>query len=94
MNASWQEEWFRTDENKLNEIKPTIQKWKFSSFRERWKEVIFSRLRIGNTRITHRYLIEKTKPPIQLTVKHIIGESFIMMEREEESLKVQAALKR
>ena len=40
LNALRQEEWSRTDKNNLKEIKPTIQKWKFSSFRERWKEVI------------------------------------------------------
>ena len=34
MNASWHQEWFRMNGNKLEEIKPTIQKWKFSGFRE------------------------------------------------------------
>ena len=62
----------------MREIKLHIESWKFSSFRERWKEVIMTRIWIGHTKFMPIYLMGKTKPAkcksckTQMTVKHII----------------------
>ena len=43
-------------------------------------EIVYNRLRIGHTRLTHSYLIDHTDPPEctncrqQLSVKHILTE--------------------
>ena len=80
IQEEWQRQWNGTGNNKLKEIKPMLRKWKYSSFKERWKEVVLARIRIGHSRLTHGYLIEKEEPPKcencdkQLTIKHIIGE--------------------
>ena len=50
-----------------------------SSF-QRKDQIVYNRLRIGHTRLTHSYLIDHTDPPEctnchqQLSVKHILTE--------------------
>ena len=67
--------------------------WKFSSFGEKWKEVIVARISIGHTRFTHKYLIEKTEQPkcnnckTQITVKHITGECPLFNVRSRRNFK-------
>ena len=78
--AFWQRCWEAVDGNKLRDIKPTVRPWPSSLCRDRRMEVVLCRLRIGHTRLTHKFLMEKRPPPfcmdciVPLTVKHVIAE--------------------
>ncbi|XP_017303023.1 uncharacterized protein LOC108253484 [Diaphorina citri] len=64
--------------NKIKEIKDTVKEWQTSNRNLRKEEIILSRLRIGHTRLTHGFLMERTDPPqcevcnTTITVKHIL----------------------
>ena len=45
-------------------IKPTLQHWPSAHQDTRLKEVLLARLRLGHTRITHSFILEKTDPPL------------------------------
>ena len=76
----WQEEWESIEGNKLRMIKPSASVWTSSNQKSRQIEVILARLRIGHTRSTHHYLMERGTAPfchdciVPLTVLHIIAE--------------------
>ena len=81
--AKWQNEWASLQNNKLRAIKETTRAWVSSANPNRKVEIALARLRIGHTRLTHKYLMEgqRNQPPVcstclheQLTVKHIIVE--------------------
>ena len=85
----WQERWDRQVDNKLNAIIPNIQPYKTSSL-SRKEEVIIHRIRIGHTRLTHSYLMERKPLPMChfcntaiLSVKHIMIEcnTFLYVRR-------------
>ena len=82
IRRKWQQRWddnFINRGNKLYEIMPSIKA--FETFNlSRKDEVIIHRIRIGHTRLTHRYLMEdplKRQPVCNfcylddLTIKHI-----------------------
>ena len=75
----WQQSWHLSG-TKLREIKDNIRQWETSLHKNRKLERTLARLRIGHTRLTHRYLLEGDVPPlceecyVQLTVKHIMTE--------------------
>ena len=52
----WQTSWYNSIGNKLLEIKPTIGEHQ-SVVRNIKKGFVLAQLRIGNTRITHSYLL-------------------------------------
>ena len=55
---NWQDEWTHTlMTNKLRSFRETIEEWPFSHQKVRKNEVMLTRLRIGHTRLTHRYLM-------------------------------------
>ena len=54
----WLSTWNEVTNNKLRSIKNCIIQWPSSSQRIRHDEVILTRLRIGHTRVTHRFLME------------------------------------
>ncbi len=64
LRSRWQQRWDREPFNKLRRIKPKIQKWDSSFQRCRRDEVTLCRLRIGHTRFSKLYLIEKERPPV------------------------------
>ena len=76
----WQTIWDNTTNNKLREIKDKIGKP--SSHSDRKTQVIFSRLQIGHTRLTHGHLMSTPKEPapicdrcnVPITIKHIFNE--------------------
>lgn len=76
----WQQEWNNVTGNKLKNIKDKVKPWSSSCDQERRLEVALCRLRIGHTRLTHGYLMERTPPPmcdhchVQITVQHIISD--------------------
>ena len=66
--------------NKLLDIKPTIGKYQ-SVVQSIRKEVVLARLRLGNTRVTHSYLLQGEEQPGQcivcdapFTVRHFLLE--------------------
>ena len=81
LKGKWQQNWSSlSGTNKLKRIKSTISQWPTSFQRNRRWEVVLARLRLGHTRLTHRFLMEKTAPPlcrscnVRLTVEHVLIE--------------------
>ncbi|XP_076314777.1 uncharacterized protein LOC143227153 [Tachypleus tridentatus] len=78
LRANWQSSWSEQRDNKLFQIKPYIGLWP-SSFRKVWKEeVVLTRLHIGHSFLTHRFLLPRTDAPMcslcntQITISHIL----------------------
>ena len=82
MFDKWQTSWNETPFNKLKEIKPVIKESKTVISNIRREEVVLTRLRIGHTRITHSWLLNRDEQPIctgcdvPFTVKHFLLECF------------------
>jgi len=78
--AEWQDIWDYCEDNKLHSIYPTVGILKHSKNSSRYDSVLFNRLRIGHSRLTHSYLLCGDDHPtcqscgIPLTVKHILAE--------------------
>ncbi|XP_055590748.1 uncharacterized protein LOC129742834 [Uranotaenia lowii] len=76
IKLSWSHEWNHIHDNKLREVKNSTDTW--NDRKTVSERRILTRLRIGHTRLTHEYLMEKEDPPvciackIPLSVKHII----------------------
>jgi len=88
----WQQDWNSQTQNKLQQIFPIIppQSTLPSSF-QRKDQIVYNRLRIGHTRLTHSYLIDHTDPPEctnchqQLSVKHILTECISYNQARQQS---------
>jgi len=81
IHDKWQETWNSQTQNKLYQIYPTIPCYStLPILYQRKEQIIYNRLRIGHTRLTHSYLIEHTDPPIctncnqLLSIKHTLTE--------------------
>ena len=61
MKNKWQRQWEGYTENKLNNIKPGIAIW--HTFSPKKIYVIFTRLRIGHSRLIHRHLLLDEEEP-------------------------------
>lgn len=79
VKSKWQRWWDEIPQpNKIRDIKTTVLPWSSSNRKIRTEERILSRLRIGHSRLTHKYLMEKIDPPIcdacfvQITIEHIL----------------------
>ena len=80
----WQDRWDSlAGDLKLKAIRPSVKKWQSSNYPDRRSGIILSRLRIGHTHATHKYLLQSgegrrvpTCNPCQsdLTVRHILLE--------------------
>ncbi|GBN27805.1 RNA-directed DNA polymerase from mobile element jockey [Araneus ventricosus] len=75
---SWQTQWNIETQNKLHAVKPVIENW--PSMRNRKSDTVLTRLRIGHTRLTHRYLLMGEQAPTcthcgcSLSVIHFLVE--------------------
>ena len=75
----WQTSWNNSIGNKLLDIKPTIGEY-HSVVRNIRKEVDLARLRLGHTRVTHSYLLQREEQPqcvgceAPFTVRHFLLE--------------------
>ena len=77
----WQDHWYNLANNfKLKSIRPSVHPWHHCRM-DRRSSIVLTRLRIGHTYITHRYLmasgVERQVPlcsacHVELTVKHIL----------------------
>ena len=63
--ARWHRKWNALDHEgrKLREIKTDVKQWPSSFNRNRRKETVLSRLRLGHTNITHAYLMQGQSDP-------------------------------
>ena len=77
-NALWQEDWNTKVNNKLFEIRPTLSERLPSLGGNRKENVVFNRLKIGHTYLTHSHILKRENAPQcascqePLTVKHIL----------------------
>ena len=79
--TKWQSQWDQLRSNKLKEIKPHVKAWPTTPGGNRKNETRIARLRIGHTRLTHGYLMDRGRPPecahcghSPLTTKHFLVE--------------------
>ena len=76
--SKWQTSWNGAVFNKLHAIEPNISKKSYIPRLSRKEDVVLTRLRIGHTRLTHSYLLQREEQPVcigcnePLTVKHIL----------------------
>ena len=77
----WQERWNEKD-TKLKEILPEIQPFPTNGL-SRKEEVVIHRIRIGHTRLTHSYLMERGRQPVPMCLccdEDLISVKHIMIE--------------
>ena len=85
---AWQAEWDGCSANKLHSVKPHLGYCSVTHLSHR-NAVILRRLRIGHTRVTHKYLLSGDSQPLcdecrsSLTVKHILLECCILKNVRE-----------
>ena len=78
VRLQWANFWSQQVDNKLYAVQPTLGCWRHSGREKRREELILSRIRIGHTYLTHRYLLVGEDPPeciscqARLTVRHIL----------------------
>ena len=77
----WQERWSSShlaNNKKYKKIRKTVEVWPSSFQKERRVEIVLTRLRIGHTWLTHKYILEGGSAPlcagcdVALTVEHIL----------------------
>lgn len=79
IHLRWEAEW-RTKNQKLNEIKQTMNPFRTSYTQTRREGVVLTRLRIGHSSLTHSYHMSRDQPPIcevcgcQISIKHVLVE--------------------
>ncbi|GBL52969.1 hypothetical protein AVEN_231903-1 [Araneus ventricosus] len=77
-HSQWQEKWNMETNNKIHVIKPVLSQWVIKLNRR--CDVMLTRLRIGQTRLTHRHLLFAESPPTcshcggMLTLRHILTD--------------------
>ena len=78
-SSLWESHWEKQKNNKLYVIKPKLKQRNPSDLSRR-DEVIFTRLRIGHTALTHKYLLQGDEKPFcvgcdtDFTIRHILTE--------------------
>ena len=79
VKKKWQDYWDSVGPNKMREITSLISPWKYINMPRRWERVL-CRLRIGHTRLTHSFLMDRGVQPycddclVPLTVRHLLVE--------------------
>lgn len=85
----WQALWSTTRDNKLREVKPSVRPFTSAFIGNRKDDIVLARLRIGHTKITHQYLMEKEQPPrcqhcnAPLSVKHFMTDCPVLEEERD-----------
>ena len=75
--SKWNKDWSKEKENKLYQIQPKIIKQPSHQL-NRKDSVVFTRLRIGHSALTHSYILTQDEKPFciscneDLTIKHIL----------------------
>ncbi|GBN51923.1 hypothetical protein AVEN_90822-1 [Araneus ventricosus] len=84
-HCQWPKKWNMETNNKLHVIKPVLSHWVRKLNRR--CDVVLTRLRIGHTRLTHKYLLFAESSPTCshcgdiLTVKHILTDCVAVNRR-------------
>ena len=95
IKEKWQNRWSSMTEKNLkyHKIRPMIDSWSSSYQRVRAFETRLTRLRIGHTYLTHKFLLQGDYPPMcnvcnnSLTVEHILLDcSKYVNERRQYSI--------
>lgn len=93
----WQALWSATRDNKLREVKPSVKPYSSAFIGNRKDDVVLARIRIGHTKITHQYLMNKEPPPncqfcnALLTVRHLVTDCPVLDE-EGQKLNISTSL--
>jgi hypothetical protein len=80
VSEKWKEIWSTKINNKLFEVDSSIGNNDFSRFNSRLEEIKFTRLRLGHTKMTHKFRLLSEPQPLcdmcdcYLTVKHCLIE--------------------
>lgn len=84
----WKQHWEEIpNTNKLKKIQATVPKWKNLHQLSRKDTVKITRLRIGHTLATHKYILDRTTPPLctckeRLTIEHIFNNCQIYHQQK------------
>ena len=62
--TKWLTNWNEATFNKLHDINPSLEKPPTLSITNRRDQVVISRCRIGHTRLTHSYLLNREQAPL------------------------------
>ena len=79
IRSKWEEDWSKQIHNKLHHIKPKIKPRDFMPMTRR-DSVIYTRIRIGHTALTHKFLLSGDEKPFcvgcdtDFTIKHILTD--------------------
>ena len=80
--TKWQQRWNNSINNKLFQIKPTLGEWKPAFRKSRKEQVIISWLRIGQSSLTHSFILKQEQRP-PYTIKHVlVGSGDLANTRE------------
>ena len=88
----WQIEWNKETSNKLHKIQPKLKK-RSNQDLNRKENVIYTRIKIGHTQLTHSFLLKEENPPFcircnkNLTIKHILTECIEFKNQKEKLFK-------
>ena len=78
--SEWQKSWDTATFNKLHAIKPVVGNNSSAIRNVRREDVVITRLRIGHTRFTHSYILNREEQPFciacnqHITVRHILTD--------------------
>ena len=78
--SEWQKSWDTATFNKLHAIKPVVGNNSSAIQNVRREDIVITRLRIGHTRFTHSYILNREEQPFciacnqHITVKHILTD--------------------
>ena len=79
IHSKWEEDWSQQTHNKLHHIKQKIKQRNNMPMKRR-DSVIYTRIRIGHTALTHRFLLSGDEKPFcvgcdtDFTIKHILTD--------------------
>jgi len=92
LNEKFKQHWQSLENNKLRKIKQNLDYWWSAHLKSRRKSVVLCRLRIGHTRLTHGFLMDRSNRPycegclVPLTVEHILSECPEYLETRRQTI--------
>ena len=93
--SMWQKSWDTATFNKLHAIKPVVGNNSSAIRNVRREDVVITRLRIGHTRFTHSYILNREEQPFcivcnqNLTVKHILTDCIDFLQDRNKYFQVR-----
>ena len=93
--SEWQKSWDTATFNKLHAIKPVVGNNSSAIRNVRREDVVITRLRIGHTRFTHSYILNREEQPFciacnqHITVKHILTDCIDFLQDRNKYFQVR-----